>query len=505
MESFDFLDRILENLADNPGRRAFYIREQGYTYGELALMIAEVQSRFNGQADEAEYVGVYLSDDLHTYASIIALWMSGKAFVPVNPQFPVIRNRKIMEQLDLKLLLHSVEYDPGVLVGGCRTLYTGDLGFSSGRIPERRGSDPERDAYVLFTSGSTGSPKGVRISFGNLNAFVRDFMDYPAYGFTSEDRFLQIYDLSFDASVHCYTVPLAAGASVYTVPPEGIKYLAAIKLMQEQKLTFVKMPPSLLSYLRPYFGSIRLPDLKYCLLGGEAFPSILAGEWEPCVPNALIQNVYGPTEATINCLIYDWNAPGSRRKEVGGIASIGKGFGTNRILVLGEEGKPAGTGESGELLVAGDQVSPGYWDNPGLNNRAFLERDLDGRPLRFYRTGDLVSVDGDGDVMFLGRNDEQVQVRGYRVELGEIESVARAFLDGLNVMAAGSGEGTGEMMICLAVESEQVDTSLLSEHLGKQLPSYMVPEKIIAIPHFPRLVSGKLDRSAIKILMPLKT
>jgi len=491
MEQFDFLRDIYDHLGEKPDRRAFFIEESSYTYGELGSLVASIQALVSKEAGEVDHVGVYLADDIYTYASILALWMSGKSFIPINPLFPPSRNLNIIEQTDLKLLLNSKRIHPELESAACTSLFTGELGFDSSALPGLQSFDRDRDAYVLFTSGSTGSPKGVRISFNNLNAFVRDFIGYPAYAFTQEDRFLQIYDLSFDASVHCYTVPLALGASVYTVPPDGIKYLAAYKLMEEQKLTFVKMPPSTLSYLRPYFSSVRLPHLMYCLLGGEAFPAALAAEFEPCIPNALIQNVYGPTEITVNCLIYDWNIPGGKRKELNGIASIGRGFGSNSILI----------DESGELLVAGEQVSPGYWNNPALDERAFRLVESDGEMLTYYCTGDMVSLDDEGDVMYLGRNDEQVQVRGYRVELGEIESLARSFLGGNNVMAFGIEEHAGEMQIYLAVESASTDVEALREHMSKQLPSYMIPGKIVSIPLFPSLVSGKMDRKAIKKLL----
>jgi len=531
MAPYDFLEQILRNMADHPARNAFYIMDRWTTYGELAGVVAGIQSRLEaecplnarGAADNdtdsagintdttgndtgsagSDHVGVWLGDDIHTYASILALWMSGRAFVPLNPLFPEARNRKILEQVSPRVMLHSAEVEPGLLTGECRALYTGDLEPVKGNLPRLEKFSRERDAYVLFTSGSTGIPKGVRISFRNLNGFVRDFIRYPAYAFTPDDRFLQIYDLSFDASVHCYTVPLAVGASVFTVPPDGIKYLAAYRLMQEHGLSFVKMPPSVLSYLRPHFGSINLPGLKYCLLGGEAFPSGLAREWESCVPNALIQNVYGPTEATINCMIYDWNAPGSSRKESAGTGSIGKGFGTNRVRVLGGDGKPVDPGETGELLVAGEQVSPGYWNNPGLNEKAFLVMEEEEGRVRYYRTGDLVREDQDGDVMYLGRGDEQIQVRGYRVEMGEIESAARDFLGGLNVMACGSSGETGEVAICLAVEAERVDEANLREYLAGQLPPYMIPGRIVPVPRFPVLVSGKLDRAALRRMLTI--
>ncbi|MCK4748986.1 MAG: AMP-binding protein [Bacteroidales bacterium] len=501
MEQFHFLDRILHNLSTHPGRKAFFICETWYTYGELSTLIAQIQPLVIKSVREKEHVGVYLADDIHTYASILALWMSGCAFIPINPQFPVARNRNIMKQLDLELILHSRELDLNQLDPACNTVFTGNLGFHSEKIPVITGFNRKKDAYVLFTSGSTGNPKGVRISVNNLNAFVRDFIGYPAYSFTHEDRFLQIYDLSFDGSIPCYVVPLAVGACIYTVPLDGIKYLAAYKLMQDHKLTFVKMPPSTLSYLRPYFSSIRLPDPKYCLLGGEAFPSMLAKEWEKCVPNALIQNVYGPTEASIISLMYDWKKSRNSLKEYRGIVSIGRVFGSNIALVMKDNGELALTGETGELLIAGDQVSPGYWGDPALNESAFLELDYDEKPYRFYRTGDIVNVDDDGDVMYIGRNDEQVQVRGYRVELGEIESLARAYLGGESVIAAGKDTGAGEMKIYLLIESEDVDINPLRDHLRQHLPSYMIPEQIITIPVFPRLVSGKLDRKALNGLL----
>ena len=497
MERFEFLDRIYQNLCSEKKRTAFYIRENWYTYGELASAVAGIQASLSELEADVRHVGVFLQDDMYTYASILALWMTGRAFVPVNPLFPAARNRKIMEQTALSVLLHSVDLPEELSMPGCKPVHTVQGLFPSGNTPVLHGFEEERDAYVLFTSGSTGEPKGVRITFANLNAFLRDFIHYPAYSFSPEDRFLQIYDLSFDASVHCYAVPLSVGASVYTVPPDGIKYLAAYKLMKEQELTFAKMPPSTLSYLRSYFPTIHLPALKYCLLGGEAFPAHLADEFESCIPNALIQNVYGPTEVTINCLIYDWNAPGSRRKNHNGIVSIGKGFGTNRTRIEAG-GHQSGTATTnGELLVAGEQVSPGYWRDRGLDDKAFSQVDQEGNTIRYYRTGDLVQMDEEGDLFFLGRGDDQVQIRGYRVELGEIESLARRWLGGINVMAAAVEPRTGEMQIVLLIESEERDTLPLREYLSEHLPSFMVPERIVTLKHFPRQVSGKTDRKAI--------
>lgn len=502
MEQFDFLGQIITSLRRDPARDAFIIKDIRYSYGELSALIGAIQSALSLVEESEDPIGVWLGDDIQTYASILALWLSGHTFVPLNPRFPLERNRAIIHQVNLISILHSTDIDARLLVSGGWNLHTGALSIHAECLPKLADFPREKNAYILFTSGSTGQPKGVRISFSNLNAFIRDFIEYPEYSFVPDDRFLQIYDLSFDASIHCYVVPLVTGSSIYTVSPDSIKYLAAYKLMLDHRLTFVKMPPSTLSYLRPYFSSIMLKSLKYCLLGGEAFPSNLAQEWEKCVPNALIQNVYGPTEATINCLIYDWNKPGSKRKEMNGTVSIGRGFGSNRFMVLGDDQKLAAHGEAGELLISGDQVSPGYCGNPELNERLFMDQEDCDISRRYYRTGDLVLVDKEGDIMYLGRNDEQVQVQGFRVELGDIEAHARDYLKGINVMAAGKYSGTGDMRLYLFVELEEADFQSLFDYLRLHLPPYMVPSKIFAIPEFPKLVSGKLDRKTMLKSIP---
>ena len=287
------------------------------------------------------------------------------------------------------------------------------------------------------------------------------------------------------------------GACVYTVPQDEIKYLAAYKIMLEQKLTFAAMPPSTLYYLRPYFPSIHLPDLKYSLLGGEPFPEELAAGWEHCVPHAIIQNIYGPTEVAINCLIYDWNGPRGTRKAHNGTVSIGKPFGTNVARVLNDRMEPVKPFETGELWMGGGQVSPGYWNNQEPDRKAFSGINYRGRTMRFYRTGDMVTIDGEGDIMFLNRRDEQVQVQGYRVEPGEIEQIARKHLDGMNVVAMGIENRPGEMKLYLLVEGEKIDQKSLMQFLSDRLPHYMVPAKVVVLSEFPRLVSGKLDRKAL--------
>lgn len=496
--SFVVLDHLLHNFKKFPDRNAFFIGDKYYTYSQFNSTIAGIQGLIREAVPESEsHVGLATYDDLYTYASIYALWFSGKAFIPVNPRNPNDRNAEIQMQTGIRYVLSS-DTNNSLFPEGftdCDMIDSNAIATESREI-ESIPADMHQDAYVLFTSGSTGKPKGVPVSRNNLGSFVESFMN-AGYDFTENDRFLQIYDLSFDASVHCYTVPLTAGGCIYTVPPDKIKYLYAYKLMKEKDLTFVKMPPSTLAYLQPYFSSIKLDKLKFCLLGGEAFPSDLAGKWSECAPHARIQNVYGPTEATINTHIYNWKKQSDEKKSFKGIVSIGKCFGDSVAMVVDEDLNPVSDGDKGELCLGGPQVVKGYWNDEEKSKESFFTRDHQGEKVWFYRTGDLALRDEDGDYMFLGRLDSQVQIQGYRVELGEIEKHARDCLAQLNVAAVPHLNEHQGTEITLFIENASGKESFVLNYLEGKVPPYMVPGRVINLDIFPKSSGGKINRSEL--------
>jgi amino acid adenylation domain-containing protein len=489
------LDRLTQNFRTQPGRNAFFIAGRYYTYGEFQKYVAAVQTRIRTlDFGEHNYIGIACFDDIETYASVFAAWFSGKAYVPVHPLNPAIRNNTICNQAGLKYLLHSKVFDMQSKpdVNGLNFITTSDISLNSNEI-ELDNAEGAADAYILFTSGSTGLPKGVRITRNNLDAYIRSIVQ-NSYSVSSADRYLQIYDLSFDASIRNYCLALYSGGCLYTVPQKVIKYLYAYELMRDHELTVISMPPSTLAYLQPYFNSIRLPKVRYSLFGGEPLPDLLVNEWQDCVPNATIRNVYGPTEVTVNCLYYTWNPGHSPAKTYNGIVSIGKVFGENRMLVLDpEDGKPVAVNIKGELCIGGPQVSPGYLNDPEGGSGAFFEMEAS----RFYKTGDLVFRDKEGDVMFCGRIDNQLQIQGFRVEPGEIEKHARDFLKGANVAAVAVKNEKEIPEIFLFTENCDGKEELLVTYLSHCIPSYMMPRRIFNRKILPVTTGGKIDRNGL--------
>jgi D-alanine--poly(phosphoribitol) ligase subunit 1 len=495
-----FLDKIKENFNRYKDRNAFFIGERFFTYGELDKVVRAIgniiQSHVPGRQNQ---IGVITGDDLETYASILAIWFTRNIFVPLNPRNPVSRNLEIIKQAEIHTILTSGSYmDHPLKTRDTQIIGTKDPNLKSYLPVPDKGTHKDI-LYLLFTSGSTGIPKGVPISHENLDSFINAFISY-GYKFTPDDRFLQIYDLSFDASFHCYTVPLVTGSCIFTVPQDEIKYLYALKLMKNHELTFVKMPPSTLAYLKPYFKSIRLEKLKYCLFGGEALDWTLVSSWSDCVPNTRIQNVYGPTEATINCLIYDWDK-NRQDKQYNGIVSIGRPFGGNKALVADAHHNKIEQGQMGELYVGGSQITPGYWKNPAKNKKSFIEIEYNHKKGRFYRTGDLAIIDQDGDFLFCGRIDEQVQIDGFRVELGEIEHHARKFRKGGNVAVIAVPGKQQTMEIHLFIETISLKKDELKKYLESKLPVYMQPVKIHTIKEFPKSTGGKVNKKELERML----
>ncbi len=489
------IDDIVDSLKIYAGNTAFVIDGKAFTYQRLGEEINRILPVLSEKKEQN--IGIMADNCIETYAAILAVLISGKTYVILHPSYPEERNIRISGLAGLKTLLTKGTLKKSTLSGYIKDI----VDLSSLEInPENPAieckAEDGKNAYIIFTSGSTGEPKGVPISHKNLNAF------YKAYGqlgleLDEHDRTLQMFELTFDVSVVSTLYPLTLGASIYTVGYKDMKHFKVFDLLESERLTFATVTPSLLQLLSLYIDEIHLPYLRYLVLTAEASQSDLINHFKRAVPDARFINLYGPTEATIYCCKY--NLPGGKTcKQHNGMVAIGQPFPGIEVLITDSEGKELPQGKMGELWVSGEQVMAGYINNPEKNKEVLVNRN--GKI--YYRTGDLCILDKDGDLIYCGRMDHQVKIQGYRIELSEIEYAAKMFYSNSCNAVAFPIKVQGicnELM--LVVESKADNKNDLMKYLKQKLPTYMMPNNIQFIPHFPVTSSNKIDRKKISELV----
>ncbi len=488
----NILKDIVRSAGMYPGKTAFVIDGIAYSYKELFACVNGIHAFLDGR--EEEVIGVMAENRIETYAAILAVLLSGKTYVILHPHYPDNRNNKIREAGDIGVVLYADECDMAKAMPE-------SVAFVSTR--ELRGEEHaeynygsgDTKAYIIFTSGSTGEPKGVPITRDNLNAF---YTAYSALGWNlgADDRMLQMFELTFDVSVVSTLFPLTVGAAIYTVGPGEMKYTKVYELLEDERLTFAAIAPSLLQFLSPYFDEIRLPDLKYLIVTAEAAQADVLARFRACAPNAEFVNLYGPTEATIYCTAY--RILREKCKHYHGMIAIGRPFEEMEVVIADEDGQALNTGEKGELWVSGPQVMAGYWKDREKSEQVLVRHN--GRV--FYKTGDLCYMDADGDIIYCGRKDYQVKVQGFRVELNEIEYTARKFYrEEKNVVVVAKKDDDGGCQLHLFIEAAECDTPSLLEFMKMHLPVYMLPARVHCLEVFPLGTSNKIDRKKLLSLV----
>ncbi|MGW4378915.1 amino acid adenylation domain-containing protein [Kitasatospora sp. NPDC004531] len=480
-----------------PDRPALEIADRVVGYAELERMAEEIAVRMLAADDGAvpRRVGLLAAATVSAYAGYLAVLRLGAAVVPLNPSFPAARNAAIARAAALDLVLADQErLGDGLPV---RVLALDSGAPAAGELPEAAAA-PEDLAYILFTSGSSGEPKGVPVQHRNISAYLRHAVAHYELG--PGCRVLQPFELTFDLSVLATFAALGSGATV--VVPGRNDLLAAARFAQRRELTHWFSVPSVISLtqrvqpLRP--GS--MPTLRRSMFAGEPLTLQQAEAWHTAAPNGVVENAYGPTELTIICTEYTLPEQVAQwPRTPNGTVPIGFGLDSLECVVLDEDGKQA---EEGELCVRGPQRFAGYLD-PANNEGRFLSWDGGAAtpydpatPLtdrHWYRTGDRVRTTADG-YLYCERLDHQVKVRGYRIELGEIEAVLReqpGVQDAVVVARAATG---GDAVLAAAFTGPAGNTEDLLRILRERLPSYMVPASLTAFDEFPLNGNGKIDR-----------
>jgi amino acid adenylation domain-containing protein len=415
------VDRVLQAAKDYPDRPALDLHNATYTYRELTEAAAAVACSINELEDKCPFVGVMADKSFSCYSGILGILMAGKAYLPVNPRFPASRNRYMLEKARVRTIIAGDNSDDEldlILENNASGMYVIFPEGSDSRVAANHIAlnDP---AYLLFTSGTTGKPKGVPVSHGNLAAYL-DFM-LKSYDFNAGDRFTQIFDLTFDLSVHDIFLAWSTGACLCV--PEDNSSFAMSRFIHDKKPTVWFSVPTVVSLM----DRMRLlkpgayPSIRLSFFCGEAFQVRTALAWKNAAPDSKLINIYGPTETTIAISRYNFpDNPGAWKSKMG-IASIGRIFNGNSYLIDKEHDLDPG----GELCLSGHQVVDGYYENEEADKASFYLEPFSKQ--KYYRTGDLVTTDDEGDLFFLGRKDDEVKISGYRVNLKEIENVLEGY------------------------------------------------------------------------------
>jgi amino acid adenylation domain-containing protein len=442
--------------------------------------------------------------------------------VPLDPASPAPRLARMLAAADPRIVIAG-----NPLPGGLKELLQGSgappewrLGWISGASPEAgtltpafrrddvasaptrpvRGPGTEPVAHLLFTSGSTGVPKGVMVTHESVRAFV-DWA-VPYFDMRPGDRHSGHPPLYFDLSTFDIFGAIASGASLHPVPSDASLLPARLlAFMRDEALTQWFSVPSVFNFVAQHdaLRDVELPHLRRVLWCGEVLPTPTLRYWMRCLPGRTWTNLYGPTEATIASSYYTVpEDPGDDRAAI----PIGRACPGEALLVLDEHLGAVAPGEVGDLYLAGVGLSPGYWRDEDKTKAAFLVPERGpAAGLRIYRTGDLARVDEAGLVHFIGRADTQIKSRGYRIELGEIESALSSLVElkASAVVAVPVAGFEGWSICCAFVPADDtVDPAALRSTLARLLPSYMLPGRWLAVDELPRNANGKVDRPALR-------
>ena len=453
------------------------------------------------------------------FAGVLAALLRDHAYVPLNRRFPASRSREMFERAgsraiivdrgsvdQLDAVLANVVEQTVIIVPGIadtaelksrfpRHTVLGERDLAADLDVELRAPASDDAAYLLFTSGSTGKPKGVLVGHRNVVPFVRAVAD--RYAVEAGDRLSQTFDLTFDLSVFDMFVAWERGASVHCLPERVV--MKPGRFIQERELTIWFSVPSVAVFLER-FGMLKpgaYPSLRWSLFCGEALPVEIAEAWQAAAPNATLENLYGPTEATVACTAYRWKPEPSDQAPYLGLVPIGEPLGEMATVVVDRDLEDVAQGEEGELLVAGPQVALGYLDDPERTAAAFVARPPAGAV--HYRTGDRVVRSADGNLHYLGRFDHQVQIRGHRVELGEVEAAIRdaAGISGVAAIAWPLSAAGADGVVAFVASNEAFSVKDVRDKLTARLPSFMIPREFQVLDEFPLNSNGKIDRGAL--------
>ena len=497
-DTYNLVRRFSECVQTMPDAPAFWQDGCTSSYAELGDLSRRIARWLEREGVKAgSRVGILAGRGKTVYTGILGVCWAGCVWVPLNPAHPLDRLNNLLQRAELDALIVD-QQGSGLLPGleaPSRVLGPGaTLTDAVDHPPVPRDGDDL--AYLMFTSGTTGVPKGVMITHAAIDHFLSVMQ--TRYRIAPGDRVSQFFELTFDLSVFDLFMSLSNGATLCVLPEAS--RLGPAGFIREQNLTVWFSVPSAL-VLMDRFGQLRpgeFPNLRLSLFCGEPLPAEPLANWKAAAPNSVLENLYGPTEATLACLLQPC-ASEIRVTPERGCVAIGNPYPGMRAAIMGSEGEIAAPGdEPGELLLAGPQLASGYWRDGALTNERFIT--LGGK--RWYRSGDLARQDEDGCFHHLGRTDNQIKIMGHRVELEDIDMNLRKACGSDTAMAvAWPVEHGSALGIVAFVADSEIGVKNIRKAMKNRVPEYMIPRQFRFIDSLPLSSNGKFDRNALVELL----
>ncbi len=495
-EHASVLDIFDAQVIQTPDCIAVAYRDETISYKDLSRQASQMSSYLltSKGVELEERVGIMLDRESILIPAIYGILKSGCAYVPIDPKLPSARVKAILKDAGIRVLITRGEYlTETVLAAGIEVI---DLNKEVRSISQSTVLDvyPEISsdhlAYIIYTSGSTGTPKGVMIEHGSLLNTIQS-MD-SLYPLTSDDVYMFKTTHSFDVSVAELFGWFHSGGKLLILPSGfSANTDKIIEQIDRSKVTHISFVPSMFSIFVEGLKSTgvgKLSSLKYIFLAGEALPSDLISDFNALNTGIVLENIYGPTEATIYCSRYSTSAWHGQSR-----VPIGKPLSNMKLFVLDPNSRLVPVGVAGELCIGGASLSRGYMNNEILTSSKFVKiADLGDQ--RVYKTGDLARWLPDGNIEYLGRIDDQVKIRGFRIELEEISSCLNQYPE-IATSVVVVKETSGDKFIVAYYRSDsEFSSAILKEFLSKHLPEYMLPTFYVHLTEFPLNSSGKIDR-----------